>query len=112
MISNKYNFEEFLDAIKDKDLPEILILASGEAEAAERLSSSSTRGIAKAEKLRIAYYRKKVGEFTFFIGHGIKPDGVNEEDFKMYQPICEILVKKGQFKPEMVNLFWGDRLKR
>ncbi len=92
MISDEYNFEKFLDAIKDKDLPEILILASTEAGDAEILSSSSTRGIEKATKMRIGYYKKQVGEFTFFIGHGIKPGGVDEEDFKLYQPICEILI--------------------
>ena len=105
MISYEYNFEKFLDAIKDKDLPEIIILASTETGVAERLSSSSTRGIDKATKLRIGYYKKRVGEFTFFMGHRIKPGGVDEEDFKLYQPICEILVKKGQFPPDVLNHF-------
>jgi hypothetical protein len=105
MISDEYSFEKFLDTIKDKNLPEIQIIASQEAEAAERLSSSSTRGVSKAMKIDIGYYRTRVGEFAFFMGSGIKPGSVDESDFELYQPICEILVKKGQFLPSILNCF-------
>ena len=105
MISDEYSFEKFLDNIKDKNLPEIQLIASREAEEAERLSSSSIRGVSKTKKIDIGYYKKRVGEFAFFMGSGIKPGGVDEEDFKFYQPICEILVKKGQFLPSVLNNF-------
>jgi hypothetical protein len=105
MTSDVYSFEKFLDSIKDKDLPEIQLIASREAEIAERLSSSSTRGIAKAGKKAIGYYNKQVGEFAFFMKSGIKPGSVDESDFKLYKPICEILVKKGQFRSDVLNHF-------
>ena len=105
MNSDKYSFEKFLDTIKDEDLPKIQLLASKEAGRAERLSSSATRGIDNATKLRIGYYKKRVGEFAFFITHSIKPGGVDEEDFKLYLPICEILVEKGQLKPDVLKHF-------
>jgi len=105
MISDEYNFEKFLDAMLDKNVPEIIASASSEAEAAARLSSSSTRGIDRATKMRIGYYKKRVGEFAFFMSHGIKPGGVDEEDFKLYRPICENLVKKGNLKSSILDQF-------
>jgi len=105
MISYEYSFEKFLDIIKDKDLPEIQLMASKEAEAAESLSSSSERGIPRARKNYIGYYKKQVGEFAFFMMSGIKPGSVDESDFRSYQPICEILVKKGQFLPSVLDHF-------
>jgi len=105
MNSNEYSFEKFLDAIKGEDLPKIQILASEEAGMAERLSSSGTRGIDKATKLRIGHYKKRVGEFAFFMSHSIKPGSVDEEDFKLYRPICEILVEKGQLLPDVLKHF-------
>ena len=105
MISDEYNFEKFLDAMLDKNVPEIIASASSEAEAAARLSSSSTRGIDRATKMRIGYYNKRVGEFAFFMNYGIKPGGVDEEDFKLYRPICEKLVKKGDFKSSILDQF-------
>lgn len=105
MIQNDYNFEKFLEAIKDKSLREIQMLASVEAEDAQRLSSSSTREIEKTTKTRIGYYKKRVSEFAFFMTSGKKPGGVDDYDFELYQPICEILVKKGLFKPDVLEHF-------
>lgn len=105
MDSNEYSFEKFLDAIKNEDFLKIILLASEEAERAERLSSSATRGIDKAKKLRIGYYKKRVAEFAFFMGHSIKPGSVDEEDFKLYRPICEILVEKGQLPSDVLKHF-------
>jgi hypothetical protein len=108
MISKEYSFVKFLEDIKDKDLPEIQLLASTEAGVAERLSSSITRGIDKATKIRIGYYKKRVGEFAFFMMHFIKPGSVDDFDFELYEPICEILVKKGQLKSDVLDLFKGS----
>lgn len=105
MISDEYNFEKFLDAMLDKNALEIQIDASEEAEVAERLSSSSTRGIDKPTKMRIGYYKKRVGEFAFFMRCGIKPGSVDEEDFKLYRPICENLIKRDDLKPSVLDLF-------
>jgi hypothetical protein len=58
MTSEEYGFEKFLEAIKDRNLPEIQLLASIEAGEAERLSSSITRGIEKTTKMRISNYKK------------------------------------------------------
>lgn len=89
----------------DKNILEIQVAASSEAEEAERLSSSSTRGIDKASKIRIGYYKKRVGEFAFFMRYGIKPGDINEEDFKLFRPICEILVERGDLKPDVLKHF-------
>jgi len=105
MISDNYNFEKFLEVMRDKNLPEIQLLASTEAREAERLSSSSSKGIEKATKMRIGYYSKRVGEFAFFMKSGIKPGGIDERDFELYRPICEKLVENGQFKPDILNRF-------
>lgn len=105
MILEGYSFKKFLDGIKDKDLLEIQKLASREAGEAETLSSSITRGISRDDKIKIGYYKKQVGEFAFFMAHGIKPGSVDEEDFKLYQPICRILVEKHQFLPSVLEYF-------
>lgn len=59
MISDEYSFEKFLDSIKDKDLPEIQIIASREAEIAERLSSSSAKVSQKLEKWQSGIIKSK-----------------------------------------------------
>jgi len=105
MISDEYIFEKFLDAMLDKNILEIQVIASREAGEAERLSSSSTRGIDKATKLRIGHYTKRVGEFAFFMKHRIKPGDVNEEDFRLFRPIYEKLVEKGDLNPDVLKHF-------
>lgn len=105
MISYEYNFENFLDSIKHKTIPEIQKETSREAERAEILSSSITKGISKRDKEIIGYYKKRVGEFAFFINTGIKPGSVDDKDFELYRPICEILVKRGEFLPSILECF-------
>lgn len=114
MNSNEYSFEKFLETIKDEAIKDenpnplkILLRASEEAGRAERLSSSITKGIDKATKMRIGYYKKRVGEFAFFMGHFIKPGSIDDCDFELYEPLCEILVKKGKLPPDVLDLFKG-----
>jgi hypothetical protein len=110
MISNKFNFQEFLSAIANKDYHELVAAASSEAAEAERCSSSSYgKGVRKNRELGSGLYCRRVSEFAFFMKHGIKPGGVDECDFKLYLPICENLVRKGQLPLSILNNFVGGQ---
>jgi len=102
MISERYSLDEFLDAVKEMDWPDIIVAASREVEQGERRAYGA-RGAVKAREMGIEYYIDEVGRFLFFIGQGMKPGNVSDWEFESYRPICENLVKKGQFIGSVPN---------
>ena len=104
MSSYDYSFTKFIDAIKDKDFFEIVKLGEQEASNVERTLTSGRKGVVEARK-RCGNYLALLGEFLFFMKNGIKPYGVYEENFQLYRPVCENLVKKGFFKQTIMDYF-------
>jgi hypothetical protein len=56
----------------------------------------------KKERSRYTAY---VGEFLFWVQSGIKPSSISFEEYLLYQPLCENLVKNGRLKQEILESF-------
>jgi hypothetical protein len=104
MISPTYDFQQFLDAMVGKDYHEILVKAEQECAAAER-RSYGVRGAPRQRQMGSTIYARDIKAFLYFMRYGSKPAGVAEWDFKAYKPVCEALVKSGQFKPTVLDQF-------
>ena len=99
-----YDICEFIERIKDKNYPEIILEAQDEVYRAENGSFGVKGAVAKRNSGSIEYASDLKG-LIFFLGNGIKPFGVSDSVFYSFKPICENLVNKKQFKPEILNLF-------
>ncbi|MCD9188288.1 MAG: hypothetical protein LUM44_17865 [Pyrinomonadaceae bacterium] len=108
MISQNYDFDEFLKFIEDKNYIEIIPLADAECGFAER-QSFSVKGAVKARAMGSTSYAKSLKGFLFFLRSGIKPMGIDDYEFAKYKSVCEKLVEKKQFKPEVLQMFQSDR---
>jgi hypothetical protein len=104
MISDAFNFEEFLKAMLNKDFSEIIKMAEQEAYDVENRLYKGGGGF-QARKTGGLTYSKKVGEFIFFIRYGIRPSSTSNEDFAKYLPICNALIQRNQIKPSVLDLF-------
>ncbi len=93
MISQSYNFKEFIDEVKDKSILEIIQLAEQEIYKAEK-RSYGVHGAVRARKEGIVQYTAILKGFLFFMRSGIKPDGVDDWDFQLFSSVCSNLVKK------------------
>ncbi|NQV83264.1 MAG: hypothetical protein HQ494_05535 [Rhodospirillales bacterium] len=59
-------------------------------------------GISKSESLE---YAERVKQFLVFLQYCVKPNGVTDEDWQAYRPICQVLVDRQQMKNEALDLF-------
>ena len=100
MISRNYRLEEFISAVLDKSMPQIQALLITEQRDAR---SPMHRGRAKAASQ--ADYVEKLGQLLFFLGQGMKPSGVYDDEWRLYRRLTEALVKRGELKPEVMTLF-------
>jgi len=104
MISSRYRIDKFIEAVKDKTFIEIVLLGEREVNYAERRMAPHVKGCVTARQEGGQYVAILKG-FLFFMKNGIKPSGVYDEDFHLFRPICENLVKKKQFKPSIMEFF-------
>jgi len=104
MIESPYDFKKFIEDIREKDYPEIVLAAERAAYEAER-KSFRIKGSVKAREQGSLRYIDLLKKFLFFMNHGVKPAGITDWDFLMFRSVCENLVKKGQFKPEVLDIF-------
>jgi hypothetical protein len=101
MISPEFNFAKFIHTVEDKHREEILKLTNYELIEAE--NAIKKRGYGQE-------YIRALKGLLFFIGPGgIKPSGVDEDDFQLFRPICEKLVAKKQSKPSILKAFESDK---
>jgi len=96
MISNTYDLKEFLEAIVDGNYQDILEIAEQEHSDAESRPYSLKGNIRYAQMLN---------NFIFFLQHGMRPEVVSDQEFALYLPICEALVKKKQLSQSVLALF-------
>lgn len=102
MISPECNIHTFINYVKDIDLKEeILGFCVLEYKSAEQLLYRSKKG----EKHWIRNYVDVIKGLGWFLQTESKPAGVSDQDFELYRPIIEDLVKKGQINPEVLELF-------
>ncbi len=104
MISPSFEAQQFFEAILDKNLPEIFLLSQQEVRMAEARSSRARSAVTAREQGSGEYIATLKG-FLFFLSQGRKPYGIPDEDFAMFRPVCERLVEKRQFRPEILEAF-------
>ena len=95
MISPRFDFDEFVEAVKDLDLQDIVSKTQHEIyEAKQR-----TRNVGAAE------YKNLLDGLIFVVSEGRKPTSVQPWDLRRMRPIIEALVKKKQLQPEALAMF-------
>lgn len=115
MISRDCDRRKFIEAVEDKDLTEVIRIASGEVVAVENfpLGKKPTLkdGAVEVQKWKnmkgaLKGYGNFLGAFLFFMRcRVIKPASISDEDFQLFRPVCENLVKKGQLPAEVMKCF-------
>ncbi len=101
-MSNTHDFPAFIEEVKNKDYPEILEYSQERAARADRASHA---GGAKAHSMKSAEFARKIKEFRFWMINGRKPGSAKEKDFQLYKVVAEALVKKGQLKTSVLDMF-------
>ncbi|HEY5158854.1 MAG TPA: hypothetical protein VII93_12915 [Anaerolineales bacterium] len=96
MISDAYDFAEFLKAIINKDFQEMLEITEQECVEAESHSYTLMGNIS---------YSRKLNNFIFFLEHRLRPLAASDQEFALYIPICEALIQKKHFTPSILDLF-------
>lgn len=104
MSYDPYDFEAFINRIKDEDYHEIVKEAEREANIVED-SSYRVRGAVHRRQQGSMVYVDQIGAFLFWMHNGMRPAGASEEDFQLYRIVAEKLVEKGQFKPTVLEMF-------
>ena len=99
MISPEFDFAEFVNAIEDGDLHDILRLSESEATEAQKVAEIKGYG---------QDYVDAVRAFVYLLRYGQKPVGIDEERFQTCRSICEKLVAKKQLLPHILGLFDSD----
>jgi hypothetical protein len=94
----------FLESIRDCDLNSTIREADREAVRYEYRTGGRSRGSRDAREGQIRYAEQLKG-LIFFLRFGIKPNGVSDEVFQLFRPLCEALVAKGQLLPAVLNCF-------
>jgi len=96
MISDSYDFAEFLKAIIAKDFLEMLEIARQECVEAESRPYTLMGNIS---------YSQKLNNFIFFLEHRLRPLAASDQEFTLYIPICEALIQKKHFTPSILDVF-------
>jgi len=95
MISRNYRLEEFISAVLDKSMPEIQALLI-----TEQRDARSPMHLGRAKAAGQFDYAATLGQLLFFLGQGMKPNGVYDEHWKVYRRLTQALVKR----PELSSL--------
>lgn len=88
MISPTYNFQQFAEAVKERDYYEIITLAEQEATSAWR-QTYSKHEIQDGSALRSKEYQYKLLGLIDFLRHSIKPQTVDDQDFQLFHKLSQ-----------------------
>ena len=50
-------------------------------------------------------YGGQLGAFLWFVRHGTRPLSATAAEFRTYRPVAAALVARGEFPPEVLDLF-------
>jgi hypothetical protein len=104
-MSYNKKLDDFIESVKDKDRIEIFQIAQREIAGAESGLSGVKGAVAKRASGAPEYVAILKGFMFVFMTGGRPSMGEFEEEFQKFKPIIESLVKKGQFKPEILSVF-------
>lgn len=99
-----YNFGDFIEEVKDLDLPEIRRIADQKCQQLENLSWG-IKGAVERRAQGSAALVEKVKGLLFWLNTGIKPAGLTDDEFILLEKVCIKLIEKGQMSPEALGAF-------
>jgi len=99
MISPEFDVAEFVNAMQDRDLHDILRLSESEATEAQKVAELKGYG---------QEYADAVKAFVYLVRYGQKPVGIDQKQFQAFRPVCEKLAAKRQLLPDILRLFDSD----
>jgi len=101
---NPYDFQKFIDSVKDFDYLEIIKSAEQRCYELESLSYGR-KGAVRAREMGSARLADQLKGLLFWLRTGQKPFGLSDGHFEAWKVICERLVAKQQLKPEALAVF-------
>ena len=104
---SRYDFQVFLNSISGLEPLEMVWEAKRELAAVQRALSSGG-GMNEADKqheYRVMRYEQLLRAFIFFLRNGKKPAAISLSDFRLFRPLVERLVNRGQLEPSILDLF-------
>ena len=84
MISSNYDFERFVEAIREKGYYEVVYMAEQEATEAWRTSYRSKK---KRDNGESSQYQQKLIGLIEYLRHGIKPRSLSDKDIEICRGI-------------------------
>jgi hypothetical protein len=100
----RYDFNTFVQRIKHLDLDQ-MIMKVGSWAGTARNESYDRPGAISARDSGSLEFASRLDDLLFFLGQGALPGGGRSPDAGIYKEIAELLVAKGQFKKEILDLF-------
>lgn len=103
-MSSRFDIERFLQSIGDKELPEIIRIASREAESCENdlYGQGQIKGYDRDQCLK---YVKALKELLFILRVGGFPSGLEGKNKELFRQFIEKLVMKGVFEEGILGIF-------
>ena len=103
----QYDFQAFLNSIGGLEPLEMVWETKREVTAVQRsLSSGGGRKEAdKRHEYQAMKYEQLLRAFMFFLRNGKKPAAISLSDFRLFRPVVERLVNRGQLEPSILDLF-------
>ena len=97
MISETLDLGRFLETIRDKDYRDIMYLVEQEATETERFSyRQNKRDACQAQPF--SSYARTLKDFLFFMRYGVRPAGLTDADFQLFQSVSEDVERKRPFR--------------
>ncbi|PHS11843.1 MAG: hypothetical protein COA86_18925 [Kangiella sp.] len=100
-----YDFHKTVEKIEDLDWHEMSNIVQQEISTSEKNAYSGKPGCVKHREMGAPEYSSRMKALAFFLGNCIIPAGASSGDIDIYKNISEKLISKGQFKPEVINVF-------
>src|SRR5579859_2247996 len=105
MVSSKYDFDEFVGAVKDLSYEQIVAAAQEESREVAKRIAGHARGAPAARKAGADTYKELLGGLIFLLQHNCRPISIQPWDILRMRPIFESLVKRGELMPEALRVF-------
>jgi hypothetical protein len=103
MISSSYSIPEFIKAVENKGYQDIIYIAEREATEAERMSYRP-RVASEAKKMGSEEYAKNLKHFLFYLRYHVKPFGVSDRFFALFESIAHNLEKRRRARAQRYGL--------
>ena len=104
MHKHEFDFEDFIDTVKDMDYNDIMNYGNKVVANTEDILNSNHE-IEMDINMELENYSEKIKAFLIFLSQGIKPKWISVHDFKLYRIVVEYLVAKDQMSPEVIEAF-------